>query len=154
LQASQSALFKPPLTINHPSIISPILDTLFRFLRPDQTPHHARAVELLWDLSKLADIHTLENVIAKQLANRIHKQSIEAMEAFGTLWRLTDEGMLPGEIFYVPILGVLDSLRSSNPDVQRSAETWMRCNLKSYFRWVNRNTLTDVVLTAEYWILC
>lgn len=134
LQASQSALFKPPLAINHPSIISPILDTLFRFLRPDQTPHHARAVELLWDLNKLAEIHTLENVIAKQMANRLDKQSIEAMEAFGTLWRLTDDGILPGEIFYVPVLAVLDSLQSDKPNVQRSAETWMRCNLKSYFR--------------------
>jgi hypothetical protein len=68
------------------------------------------------------------------MANRIHKQAVEAMEAFGTLWRLTDDGMLPGEIFYVPVLAVLDSLRSGSPDVQRSAETWMRCNLKSYFR--------------------
>lgn len=75
-----------------------------------------------------------------------------AFEAFGIFWRLTgkicentgsnirlmdyhaDDSMLPGEIFHVPICIVLGSLKSTDPDVQRQAETWLRLNLRSYFR--------------------
>lgn len=75
-----------------------------------------------------------------------------ALEAFGIFWRLTgkiyenagsdirlitflaDDSMLPGEIFHVPVCTVLGSLKSTDPDVQRQAETWLRLNLRSYFR--------------------
>jgi hypothetical protein len=56
------------------------------------------------------------------------------MEAFGVLWRLTDDALLPGEVFFAPIMKVLDDLESRDPDIKARAETWMRCNVRSYFR--------------------
>jgi hypothetical protein len=50
------------------------------------------------------------------------------------LWKLTDDSMLPGEVFRVPLFMMLDALKSTDPELQRTAETWMRCNLRSYFR--------------------
>jgi hypothetical protein len=44
--------------------------------------------------------------------------------------------MLPGEVFRVPLFMMLDALKSTDPELQRTAETWMRCNLRSYFRLV------------------
>lgn len=49
--------------------------------------------------------------------------------------RLTsDDSMLPGEIFHVPMIMVLDGLKSDDPRKLRTSETWMRCNVRSYFR--------------------
>ncbi|WWC87738.1 uncharacterized protein L201_002630 [Kwoniella dendrophila CBS 6074] len=108
------------------------LPKLFRYLRPDATPYHARAVELLWEYNQLAELHTLEKVIARRMADIPFNGA--AFDAFGVLWRLTDDAMLPGEIFHTPISIVFDALRSADPDIQRQAETWMRLNLRSYFR--------------------
>ena len=117
--------------------MSLILDSLFYFLRPAYSVYHVRVVDLLWEYNKLAEIHTLENVVSSQISTKLTHRSVEAIEAFGTLWRLTDDAMLPGEIFYVPICIILDYLRSQDPVVQAAAETWMRCSLLSYFRCVD-----------------
>lgn len=45
--------------------------------------------------------------------------------------------MLPGEIFQVPMLMILDGLKSEDPQILCASESWMRCNLKSYFRMVD-----------------
>lgn len=45
--------------------------------------------------------------------------------------------MLPGEIFQVPMFMILDGLKSDDPQALRTSETWMRCNLRSYFRMVD-----------------
>lgn len=45
-----------------------------------------------------------------------------------------DDSMLPGEIFHVPMFMVLEGLKSDDPQKLRTSETWMRCNVKSYFR--------------------
>lgn len=111
-----------------------ILDTLFRFLQPDYAIYHVRAVELLWEYNKLAEVHLLENVIAKQVSTALTKRDTKALSAFGTLWRLTDDAMLPGEMFHVPLFLVLDSLHDNGPEIKGAAETWMRLNLRSYFR--------------------
>ncbi|ORY25817.1 Dopey, N-terminal-domain-containing protein [Naematelia encephala] len=132
LKASRCPIIKPSLDVSQDNIIEPILDALFRYLRPEAAPYHVRAVELLWDYNQLAEIHTLENVIARRMSARIGKA--EAFDAFGVLWKLTHDSMLPGEIFNVPVFTLIDALGSSDPDLQRTAETWMRCNLKSYFR--------------------
>ncbi|WVQ78778.1 hypothetical protein IAT38_000869 [Cryptococcus sp. DSM 104549] len=132
LKASRCSVFKPAVVITSDATMSAILDSLFRYLRPSASLYHARAVELLWDYNQLAEIHTLENVIARRMS--LSSFNSVALEAFGILWRLTDDSMLPGEILNVPINIVLDALRSPDPDAQRQAETWMRCNLRSYFR--------------------
>nr|XP_031863087.1 uncharacterized protein CI109_001565 [Kwoniella shandongensis]KAA5530159.1 hypothetical protein CI109_001565 [Kwoniella shandongensis] len=132
LKASRCSTFTPAITITTDTTISAILDSLFRYLRPSASLYHIRAVELLWDYNQLAEIHTLENVIARRMSKLPFDSA--AFDAFGIFWRLTDDSMLPGEIFHVPVNVVLDALKSSDPNVQRQAETWMRCNLRSYFR--------------------
>lgn len=79
------------------------------------------------------------------------KNSHEAYEAFGVLWRLTgtspakivpsdiltcqpEDNLLPGFRFKVPMMIVLDTLKSDDPGLRRIGETWMRCSLKSYLR--------------------
>jgi len=42
--------------------------------------------------------------------------------------------MVPGIRFKVPMMIVLDTLKSTDPNVYRIGETWMRCSLKSYLR--------------------
>ncbi|WRT65559.1 uncharacterized protein IL334_002504 [Kwoniella shivajii] len=145
LKASRCSAINPPVYITSDKTMSAILDAvspiillsaltfqLFRYLRPDAAPYHIRAVELLWEYNQLAEVYTLENVIARRLASIPFSSA--AFDAFGIFWRLTDDSMLPGEIFNLPISLVLDALKSSDPDIQRQAETWMRLNLRSYFR--------------------
>lgn len=134
LRASQCSLFRPPLAIAQHDIISPILAALFHFLGPSHVPCHGAVVDLLWEFNKLAEIHTLENVIATQMSKHVSQVTMAAMQAFGTLWRFTDDAMLPGEIFFVPMSSVIDALKSQDPDIQRAAESWMRCDMRSYFR--------------------
>ncbi|KAK8861428.1 hypothetical protein IAR55_002247 [Kwoniella newhampshirensis] len=63
------------------------LAKLFRYLRPSASLYHIRAVELLWDYNQLAEIHTLENVIARRMAKLPFDSA--AFDAFGIFWRLT-----------------------------------------------------------------
>ncbi|WVQ73679.1 hypothetical protein IAR50_003259 [Cryptococcus sp. DSM 104548] len=135
LKASRCAIIQPPLDLTSETNMFAFLDSLFRYLRPSASLYHSRAVELLWDFNQLAEIHTLENVIARRMAQKPFNSS--AFEAFGIFWRLTDDSMLPGEIFNVPICAVLDSLKSTDPNIQRHAETWLRLNLRSYLRIVD-----------------
>ena len=117
---------------------------LFHYLRPEAGPYHVRAVELLWHYNELADVHTLENVVARRMASSTGKR--EAFEAFGVLWNLTgenfpagdmltsDDSLLPGEILNTPVCAVLEALRGTDLEMQRLAEDWMRCHSRSYFR--------------------
>ena len=117
---------------------------LFHYLRPEAAPYHVRAVELLWNCNELAEAHTLENVVARRMASSLGK--LEAFEAFGVLWNLTgetfsagdtltpDDSLLPGEIFNTPVCAVLEAMRGTDLEMQRIAETWMRCHSRSYFR--------------------
>lgn len=105
--------------------VTPILHALVRYTRRDAAAFHVRAVELLWEANQLAEVHALENVIAGQMSKP------SGWESFGTIWRLTDERMLPGELFFAPILSIVDALKGPH---QRRAESWLRANLQSYFR--------------------
>lgn len=69
-----------------------ILDAMFRFLRPDAAPHHVRAVELLWKINQRAPLHTLESVISHRMAAQ-GQARIDALHAFGVLWRLTGKSI-------------------------------------------------------------
>ena len=104
-----------------------ILHALVRYTSRDAAAYHVRAVQLLWEANQLAEVHALENVIANQLA------SPSGWDSFGTLWRLTDEGMIPGELFFAPIMTIIDALKGTAKQ-QRRAEDWLRGNLQSYFR--------------------
>lgn len=104
-----------------------ILHTLVRYTSRDSAVCHVRAVELLWESNQLAEVHALENVIAAQL------QSPSGWDSFGTVWRLTDERMLPGELFFAPMLTIITAWKGSIK-LQKRAETWIKNNLQSWFR--------------------
>lgn len=42
--------------------------------------------------------------------------------------------MLPGELFYTPMLTIVDGLTSLDPLQRQRAETWIRRSLKTFFR--------------------
>ncbi|KAL1409508.1 hypothetical protein Q8F55_003491 [Vanrija albida] len=135
LRASRCRLLLPPIVVTTDSVMTTVLNSLFRYLGPDAAPYHARAVELIWEYNQLAEPHTLESVIARRMSAVPGKT--EAFAAFGVLWRQSDDTMLPGEIFQVPMLMILEGLKSEDPQILCASESWMRCNLKSYFRMVD-----------------
>jgi hypothetical protein len=50
------------------------------------------------------------------------------------LTEVTEDNLLPGFRFKVPMMIVLDTLKNEDPCLRRIGETWMRCSLKSYLR--------------------
>jgi len=52
------------------------------------------------------------------------------------LQQYTEDTVLPGFRFRIPMMIVLEALKNENPSLRRIAETWMRCSLKSYLRYV------------------
>jgi hypothetical protein len=99
LKASRSSIFSTQLGDSHSTTMSVMLDTvslyvgitadrqLLRYLAPQYSLCHSRAVALLWECNQLADVHTLETATAKRMTDTRHRQ--EALDAFGVLWRLT-----------------------------------------------------------------
>jgi hypothetical protein len=49
--------------------------------------------------------------------------------------RISEDNLLPGFRFKVPMMIVLGTLQSDDPSLRRIGETWMRCSLKSYTRY-------------------
>jgi len=45
-----------------------------------------------------------------------------------------DDTLLPGLHLKVPLFIVLDTLQSSDPQLKRTGETWLRSSLRSYIR--------------------
>lgn len=57
------------------------------------------------------------------------------IRSFDLLNHLLEDVQLPGFQLQIPLLAVLDALRSDNPASRRVGETWMRSSLKSYLRY-------------------
>jgi len=51
------------------------------------------------------------------------------------LTHLIEDSNLPGFSLKVPLMIVLDTLKSDDPGLRRIGETWMRCSLRSYLRY-------------------
>ncbi|KAI0031253.1 Dopey, N-terminal-domain-containing protein [Vararia minispora EC-137] len=107
---------------------------LFKYLRPDYSTYHLRSVNLIWALDECTKGHYVESIVAQALASPESGSNEAAYEAFGVFWRLTGEFYRPGFHFKMPLMIVLDTLKSDEPSMRRIGETWMRCNLKSYLR--------------------
>ncbi|KAG8967964.1 hypothetical protein FRC03_008985 [Tulasnella sp. 419] len=133
---SKSQHLHPRLLINDRRLLEKITLALMRFLRPQYVPYHIPAVQLIWTLERSTRNHHIESIIASSLSitNDQPLHSTETFEAFGIFWRLTDDSLVPGHTFRQPLFLILDALRNDNPTLRRLAETWMRCNLKSYLR--------------------
>ncbi|ORX36308.1 Dopey, N-terminal-domain-containing protein [Kockovaella imperatae] len=133
LKAGRATLFEPPIDLSAHSTMTTILDNLFSFLRADAAPYHARAVELLWDYNQIAEIHVLETVIASRMSSSNLSIATRTFEAFGVLWNLTEDSMLPGDLFHVPLFKIVDSLGQSG-QLKWHAEAFMRNSLGSWPR--------------------
>lgn len=128
-------------------------EQLFRYLKPSASPYHVRAVRLIWDLENATANGRVEAMLAHKLAHNVSHDEGNAFETFGVLWRLSgmfpnfvgcnlfhnhnadaDDSQEPGFHFKIPMLTVLDTLRSDNPIIRQTGETWMRSNLRAYPR--------------------
>ncbi|ETW86774.1 hypothetical protein HETIRDRAFT_30556 [Heterobasidion irregulare TC 32-1] len=125
---------EPGVSIQARQTTFKMIHTLFRYLRPNCTVYHARAVNLIWALENVTKRPYVESIVAQGLTSPQSRNVQESYEAFGVFWRLTEDSLLPGFHFKVPIMIVLDTLKSDDPNLRRVGETWMRCSLKSYLR--------------------
>ncbi|THV06503.1 hypothetical protein K435DRAFT_960479 [Dendrothele bispora CBS 962.96] len=124
----------PNVTIDDRSIMSKVVNKLLRYLRSDCAVYHVRAVNLIWSLEVSTTRSHVESILAQTMTSPELRNVQEAYEAFGVLWRLTEDNSLPGFRFKVPMMIVLDTLKNDDPNLRRIGETWMRCSLKSYIR--------------------
>ncbi|KAF8633541.1 hypothetical protein AX15_001344 [Amanita polypyramis BW_CC] len=125
---------KPELNINDRGTMNKTVNKLLHYLNPSFSVYHVRAVNLIWSLQEVAIRPHVESILAQTLTSPESHGVVEAYEAFGVLWRLSDDSLLPGFKLKIPMMVVLDSLKSDDPSLRRTGETWMRCNLKSYLR--------------------
>jgi hypothetical protein len=65
----------------------------------------------------------------------------DEIDVAGDIWTChIEDSVLPGFRLRIPMLIVLDTLKHENSSLRRVAETWMRCNLRSYLRFVPLTT--------------
>ncbi|KXN85691.1 Protein dopey [Leucoagaricus sp. SymC.cos] len=125
---------EPRLNIDDRVVMSKIVNKLLHYLCPEYTTYHVRAVNLIWSLEASVKKPFVESILAQSMASPESRNVSEAYEAFGVLWRLTEDNLLPGFRFKVPLMIVLDTLKNDDPSLKRIGETWMRCSLRSYLR--------------------
>ncbi|KAL4070521.1 Dopey, N-terminal-domain-containing protein [Scleroderma citrinum] len=132
LHRSSRLLLRTPM--GQKLVVNRMVKRLFRFLQQECAIYHVRAVGLVWTLEASTGRHYVESIIAQSLNSPDFCRLDEALEAFGVLWRLTEDEGFPGFRLKVPMMIVLDTLRHDHPSIRRAGETWMRCNLRSYTR--------------------
>ncbi|KAF8079121.1 Dopey, N-terminal-domain-containing protein [Lyophyllum atratum] len=130
----QTANLEPRPSVDNRSTMYKMVNKLLRYLRADCAAYHVRAVNLIWSLEAATKQPHVESIMAQAMTSPESRNIHEAYEAFGVLWRLTEDNLLPGFRFKVPMMIVLDTLKSDDPSLRRIGETWMRCSLKSYLR--------------------
>ncbi|KAI6136235.1 Dopey, N-terminal-domain-containing protein [Pisolithus sp. B1] len=130
----RSSRLLPSAPANQKLAVGRMVKRLFRFLRHECAIYHVRAADLVWTLESSTGHHYVESIIAQSLNSPNLYNLEEAFEAFGVLWRLTEDEVSPGFRLKVPMMIVLDTLRHEQPSIRRAGETWMRCSLRSYAR--------------------
>ncbi|KAJ3572176.1 hypothetical protein NP233_g3254 [Leucocoprinus birnbaumii] len=130
----KSSFVQPQLNISSRVVVSKMVNKLLHYLRPEYVAYHVRAVNLIWSLQSAVKKPYVESILAQSMTSPESRNVSEAYEAFGVLWRLSEDNLLPGFKFKVPLMIVLDTLKSDDPSLRRIGETWMRCSLRSYLR--------------------
>ncbi|KAF9056037.1 Dopey, N-terminal-domain-containing protein [Panaeolus papilionaceus] len=125
---------EPRISIENRPVMSIMINKLLKYLHPDFATYHIRSINLIWALQSMTKRSYVESILAQSLTSTDTRSTADAFEAFGVLWRLSDDALLPGFHFKVPLIIILDTLKSEDPNLRRIAETWMRCSLKSYIR--------------------
>ncbi|KAI0095247.1 Dopey, N-terminal-domain-containing protein [Irpex rosettiformis] len=134
LKLQDAAQLQPKLIVDQRRTMESLTNSLLDYLRPPWASYHVRAVSLIWQLENSAQHPQVVSVISQSLTCKDSQRVREACDAFGVLWRLTDDSLLPGLRLKIPMMIILDTLRSDDPNLRRIGETWMRCSLKSYLR--------------------
>ncbi|KAG0147859.1 hypothetical protein CROQUDRAFT_42250 [Cronartium quercuum f. sp. fusiforme G11] len=134
LALSDGTIVSPAFPVDSRNVLSVIIGKLLDFLQRQAAPFFLQTVKLIWDLNKLSKYRHIEGIITARLCSRDAFTRELAFEAFGNLWRYTDDALLPGACLKIPMLIVLDSLKDENLVNRRCGEAWMRCSLKSYLR--------------------
>ncbi|KAI0803164.1 Dopey, N-terminal-domain-containing protein [Irpex lacteus] len=134
LKLQGAVQLKPTVKVDQRQTMATFTNSLLDYLRPPWASYHVRAVSLIWQLENSARHPQVVSVISQSLTCRDSRRMREACDAFGVLWRLTEDSLLPGLRLKIPMMIVLDTLRSDDPNLRRIGETWMRCSLKSYLR--------------------
>lgn len=134
LGLAAASRIQPPLILDDQNLLSTLVIKLLNFLEGHTAPFFLQAVKLIWELQKTSQFRHVETIIASRLTSENPHVRVSAFEAFGNLWRHTEDAQLPGNCLRIPMLLVLDSLKSNNLTNRRCGEAWMRCSLKSYLR--------------------
>ncbi|KAJ4470942.1 Dopey, N-terminal-domain-containing protein [Lentinula aciculospora] len=130
----QTSDLTPNFSVDDRPTMSKMVDRLLSYLLPNYAVYHVRAVNLIWSLEAATPRSHVESILAQAMNSSELRNVQESYEAFGILWRLSEDNMLPGFRFKVPMMIVLDTLKNDDPNLRRIGETWMRCSLKSYLR--------------------
>lgn len=134
LIALQSAPITPNITLDRRTTLSMLVNLVLGYLRPEQSGFHMQAVALIWALEDLSKHKHVEAAICLGLTARDRHTRSAAYEAFGNLWRYTDDSLVPASRLSVPMRMLLDALRSDDLSTRRVGEAWMRCSVKSYLK--------------------
>ncbi|EPQ60111.1 hypothetical protein GLOTRDRAFT_101965 [Gloeophyllum trabeum ATCC 11539] len=81
----QSQGLEPSISIDTRPLMSRMVNTLFKYLRPNRTAYHVRAVNLIWSLEDATLRPHVESIIAQNLMSPESRNIQEAYEAFGVL---------------------------------------------------------------------
>ncbi|GAA5913260.1 Dop1p [Sporobolomyces salmoneus] len=134
LKLTQTRVLEPRSMRNTDQLTTNLATKLLEYLQPGCSPCYVESVQLLWKIDALSETRSLESIISMQLASPAEAERLAAFEAFGNLWRFTEDAQLPGMALRTPMLKMLDSLKAEELSTRRAAEAWMRCSLKSYIR--------------------
>ena len=124
-----------PLNLDQSGFLQVMTAKLLSYMELARSPYHIRAVELIWATHKVTRPHHLETVLCQLLTRGTEMQQARAVQAFGTLWRLSDDR--PCDELRAPLLLVFDKLRSPDLEEKHLAEAWLRANLRSYSKVVD-----------------
>ncbi|KAK4703671.1 hypothetical protein P7C70_g2546, partial [Phenoliferia sp. Uapishka_3] len=125
---------RPRLGKNRRGLVEALASKLLEYLQPECAPCFVESVQLLWGVEALSDFRHVESMISDRLSSPDPAVRLPAFEAFGNLWRFTEDAQLPGLVLRTPMFMMLDSLKAEDLSTRRAGEAWMRCSLKSYLR--------------------
>ena len=134
LIALQSAPITPNIILDRRTTLSMLVNLVLGYLRPEQSAFHMQAVALIWALEDLSKYKHVEAAICQGLTAKDLRTRSAAYEAFGNLWRFSDDSLLPASRLSIPMRMMLDALRSDDLSTRRVGEAWMRCSVKSYLK--------------------
>jgi hypothetical protein len=137
LLAISSAPIEPGLVLDKRTTLAMLIDLVLGYLRADQSAFHVQAVALIWALEEASTHRHVEAIICQRMTASDRDTRESAYEAFGNLWRFTDDALLPALRLPLPMRLMLDALRSNDLATRRAGEAWMRTSVQSYLKYVS-----------------